>query len=277
MGLAARLGIVAGCAVTLAWLIEEVQEREPQDIDRAPDLHAWTSGAGSVTLHIVGAGSSIGSGPIYLGLVTALIGLLLWHRRRADAAFAAVCLAIAPIVDRSLKSALHRPRPADMIRGVFLPKPLSAALLLTGLTAVVLIAPRSRRVALAAWFGVIAVLATAYDAGVGAAIALQRGGDAFPSGHATSTATLATVVVYLAWRTRWRKLAVIAAILYVGVVGASRVLLDYHENTDVLGGWCIAVLITAMVATARSIIERTGPWAGSADDCDEGRPAMNRA
>ena len=64
----------------------------------------------------------------------------------------------------------------------------------------------------------------------------------FPSGHAMGSMTLATVVVFLAWRTRWRWPAVVAAVLFVPLVGLSRVHLGVHYPSDILGGWCAALV-----------------------------------
>lgn len=62
----------------------------------------------------------------------------------------------------------------------------------------------------------------------------------FPSGHAMGSATLAWVVVLLAWRTRWRWPVVATALPFVLLVGFSRVYLGVHFPSDILAGWAAA-------------------------------------
>ena len=62
----------------------------------------------------------------------------------------------------------------------------------------------------------------------------------FPSGHAMGSATLACVLILLAWRTRWRWPMVAAMLVFVAMVGLSRVYLGVHYPSDILGGWMAA-------------------------------------
>ena len=68
-----------------------------------------------------------------------------------------------------------------------------------------------------------------------------EGGFAFPSAHATQSMALASALVFLAWRTRWRRSALIGGSVFVLLVGISRVYLGAHYPSDVLGGWCVAL------------------------------------
>ena len=63
----------------------------------------------------------------------------------------------------------------------------------------------------------------------------------FPSAHAMGSATLAAVIVLLAWHTRWRMPTLAIATLFVLLVGASRVYLGVHYPSDVMAGWAAAV------------------------------------
>jgi membrane-associated phospholipid phosphatase len=62
----------------------------------------------------------------------------------------------------------------------------------------------------------------------------------FPSGHAMGSMALAVVVVLLAWPTRWRLPVVAAMLVFVPMVGLSRVYLGVHYPSDILAGWTAA-------------------------------------
>lgn len=67
----------------------------------------------------------------------------------------------------------------------------------------------------------------------------------FPSGHAMGSATLAAVVIVLAWHTRWRWPVIAAMSAFVLLVGISRVYLGVHYPSDILAGWAVASAWTA--------------------------------
>lgn len=69
----------------------------------------------------------------------------------------------------------------------------------------------------------------------------------FPSGHAMGSATLACVLIFLAWRTRWRWPVLMAAGTFALAVGLSRVYLGVHYPSDILAGWAAASTWTAAV------------------------------
>ncbi|MGJ4730047.1 phosphatase PAP2 family protein [Luteimonas sp. SDU101] len=66
----------------------------------------------------------------------------------------------------------------------------------------------------------------------------------FPSGHAMGSMTLALVLVLLAWPTRLRWWVVAAMLVFVPMVGLSRVYLGVHYPSDILAGWAAAALWT---------------------------------
>ena len=80
---------------------------------------------------------------------------------------------------------------------------------------------------------------------------IDVGGYAFPSGHATASAALATaLIVFLLGRIRGtpRTVVVIGAVVYAGAVGLSRVLLGVHWPTDVVAGWLVGVSWVLVIA-----------------------------
>ena len=82
----------------------------------------------------------------------------------------------------------------------------------------------------------------------------------FPSGHAMGSMTLAAVVAALAWNTRWRWPASIAAVAFALLVGLSRVYLGVHFPSDILAGWSAALAWTIGVhALVFGVSPRPGP------------------
>ncbi|CAN5424300.1 hypothetical protein BH09GEM1_BH09GEM1_40310 [soil metagenome] len=73
---------------------------------------------------------------------------------------------------------------------------------------------------------------------------------AFPSGHATSSATVFGILAYVLWRERMlsaRESLVLATVPTL-LIGGSRVYLDVHWSTDVIGGWSLGALVTGLSA-----------------------------
>jgi membrane-associated phospholipid phosphatase len=89
---------------------------------------------------------------------------------------------------------------------------------------------------------------------------------AFPSGHATASAGILGTASYVLWREDMLPRAAAVALAVAGplLIGASRVYLDVHWATDVLGGWAVGGLVAAMSA---GVYERVR---------DEQRPAIRR-
>lgn len=78
----------------------------------------------------------------------------------------------------------------------------------------------------------------------------------FPSGHAAGSSALAICIVALLWRTKWRIPAMIAAIVYIPLIGFSRMYLGVHYLTDVLAGWILSIawvtIVISLVYVRRS-------------------------
>ena len=80
----------------------------------------------------------------------------------------------------------------------------------------------------------------------------------FPSGHAMGSMTLAAVLVLLAWNTRWRWPALVFGVLFAGSVSLSRIYLGVHYPSDILAGWCAALVW--VVGCFLVMFRRRHPW-----------------
>ena len=69
----------------------------------------------------------------------------------------------------------------------------------------------------------------------------------FPGGHACLSASLATVVNMVLWRTRYRRLAVIGGIVYCLVVATTTLFLGVHYPMDILAGWISGFLVVSIL------------------------------
>jgi undecaprenyl-diphosphatase len=73
-----------------------------------------------------------------------------------------------------------------------------------------------------------------------------RLGYSFPSGHATGAAAMATLFSWIAVRQRVHPRVIVTVCVLIAVlVGVSRVYLDVHWFSDVLGGWVIGAAFGA--------------------------------
>lgn len=73
---------------------------------------------------------------------------------------------------------------------------------------------------------------------------------AFPSGHATASTAVSCTLAYIYWREGFisRRSGIALATIPPFLIGLSRVYLDVHWMTDVLGGWSLGLLIAVLGA-----------------------------
>ena len=104
-------------------------------------------------------------------------------------------------------------------------------------------------VAVLAYLGMKRMVLRARPSGVGNAL---EGTYSFPSAHATTSSAVCCTLGYLLWRERLVSgaVAVIIATLAPFVIGLSRVYLDVHWATDVIGGWELGLAIAAATVLA---------------------------
>ena len=82
-------------------------------------------------------------------------------------------------------------------------------------------------------------------------------GSSFPSGHTLSTATFATALVLCVARLRpsSRYAALLLAVLWIGLVGLSRLVLGVHWPTDVLAAICVGVFTALAISQLIEFID----------------------
>ena len=110
--------------------------------------------------------------------------------------------------------------------------------------ATVLVAPAA---AVVAYLGLKNVFARNRPSGIGNVI---EGTYSLPSAHATTSVAVCCTLAYVCWRERILRgpAALALCIITPALVGGSRVLLDVHWVTDVLGGWLAGLCIAALAA-----------------------------
>ncbi len=88
-------------------------------------------------------------------------------------------------------------------------------------------------------------------------------GYSFPSGHALSSFIFFSILVYLVYKTTWpaagKILFTIVLLLYPLAVGLSRIVLNVHYATDVIGGFCLAVVWVIIAFSLLRKIRKSNP------------------
>ncbi|MDN5275638.1 MAG: phosphoesterase, PA-phosphatase-like protein [Candidatus Saccharibacteria bacterium] len=81
----------------------------------------------------------------------------------------------------------------------------------------------------------------------------------FPSGHAMASSALALSIIAICWNTRYRIPALILSIMYILIIGISRLYLGVHYPTDIMAGWLVSTAWVLIVVTVISSWQRKVP------------------
>ena len=202
--------------------------------------------------------SGLGSGVGLVAITGAAVIVLIAAGRRSDAAFVGIAVFGAVIVSRAFKYYYHAPRPwPDVSVASSIGFADAVVAVAVGVVIAVALLVRWHRWVIGA--AAVAAAAAALEAVAGALMPLTTGFDAFPSGHAIFSMTLASAAVQLAWASGRARLPVLAvAALYVLGVGLSRVYLRAHFPADVVAGWCVALAWTIGLRLVWVALERWG-------------------
>jgi membrane-associated phospholipid phosphatase len=212
-----------------------------------------------------GGVSSIGARNGLILVAGLLVLALVVGRRFGDALFIVVAAIGAPVVSRFAKDLYREPRPPIVAQAAQVPVTMPLWIVL-GVVAVVIVVGLLKGWGPRTLLGggiVLAVVCLHWLAN--RIVPVSPGLDAFPSGHATGSATLAAAAVLIFWDDRrWRWPVTILAIAYAAAVGLSRLYLGVHYPADVVAGWSLGtawVLILSLIWSAlsrRSITELAG-------------------
>jgi undecaprenyl-diphosphatase len=262
------LAAAAAAVAAFAWLAvaaadqhrfgwEETLLARVSDTDRAGYEEAM------VTFSFLGAGVGL------LLLLSVVLVPLVQRRRWLDVAFVTTALLAAQVINRLIKNTIDKRRPPFPDHELLEALSMTRRGVLLAVAAVLLLALATRWRRTAVLFGVILVAAyVLYE--LVAPTAVGTDNFSFPSGHATSSMAFAAAVAVVAWPTRLRVPALVAAAVLVAGVGLSRVAFAVHYPTDVLGGWLLSL---AVVAAAAALVPVAAARLGHA----RGRPADARS
>ena len=76
---------------------------------------------------------------------------------------------------------------------------------------------------------------------------VEEGSHSFPSGHSMISMAIALTVVILFYNSKFRRTIIVLGIVYVTIIGFTRLYLGVHYPSDVLGGWMASILWVSLV------------------------------
>jgi membrane-associated phospholipid phosphatase len=94
---------------------------------------------------------------------------------------------------------------------------------------------------------------------------------AFPSGHAATSAAVMVTLCYVLARERiisWPAAILIGGLVPL-IVGLTRLYLDVHWTTDVVGGWTVGLFVAAMSAALYERLRTSEPLAAEREDAEQ--------
>jgi membrane-associated phospholipid phosphatase len=192
-----------------------------------------------------GGVTAVGDGPGLVALVSAIAIALVAFRRGADAIFLVIASVGASLITRLAKDLYHAPRPVTVDQANNVPDAIPGELVIAVVVLAVVIGLLRGSGRRAIGFGAIVLVVLLLERTVVRLIPVVDGFDSFPSGHASSAATLATAMILITWGDRrWRWPVAIVAIGYALLVGLSRMYLGVHYPADVIAGWFLGVAWT---------------------------------
>jgi undecaprenyl-diphosphatase len=147
-------------------------------------------------------------------------------------------------VDRDAKALIRDGRPAILETPMRVISVLATGYVLLPVTLVASVALWwRRRQAVALWLPALGIVAVLVLPGIKWLISVPRPtlrGHGFPSGHVFAATLFVVVAVYLLWSLgvprRWQRAARAAGIVFVTLVGYSRIYVNAHWLSDVVGG-----------------------------------------
>jgi undecaprenyl-diphosphatase len=77
-------------------------------------------------------------------------------------------------------------------------------------------------------------------------------GYSFPSGHAMLSSALVLAIILITWRTRWRWVIVSLGVIFIALIGLSRIYLGVHYPTDIIAGWSVSFVWVCIVFAVAS-------------------------
>lgn len=151
---------------------------------------------------------------------------------------------VASDVDRGAKALIRDGRAAILETPMWVISGLATGYVLLPVTLVASLALwRWRRQSVALWLPAIGIVAVLVLPGIKWLISVPRPslrGYGFPSGHVFAATIFVVVAVYLLWSLgaprRWQRAARAAGIAFVTLVGYSRIYVNAHWLSDVVGG-----------------------------------------